>query len=398
MNLLGRPIAVPLCIILIIALVGIQSGAGQCYGLPSPDADEVRIFSQDVCGSVDNNPTNPTVFTIDKPATITKIGTYHWNHGSGATPGTIGLKGQDGTVYGPWQASGEPGMGGVPDAYWVVTIENGLDLPAGTYEVLDSDPSTWAQNGESGNSGVVSVIGLIESGTNHKSSSKKTGQPPCAVDGVDFSPRTSTDLYDAGPVLNPGSYKFSYGKRTGDQIGKPDSWQTYGPVDLEGGKFYVFDVVTGKLSEQNPRMINAMLEQPGPGESLVWYKLSTQYAYVVCYEGPLNGGVQLAGNWKMSGHQEGFNDWKGDLVLNSDNTLSWTETEGANVGATRSGTWQFDGTTLILKWRSPGGGQTTWTSRSVTEDSIDDGMYTVENAPGGTWSATRSASQVAEGF
>lgn len=590
MNSCRRLIAAPLCIVLLIAFVGIQSSAGQCYTLPSPDTGEVRIFAQSVCGSVDNDPPNPTVFTIDMPSTITKIGTYHWNHGAGATPGTIGLKGEDGTIYGPWQASGLPGQGGVPNANWVVTLSNGVDLPAGTYEVMDSDPSTWAYGSESGNSGVVSVVGLSGSSANHNAAghntgNENTGQPPCAVDAVDFSPRDPTDLYHAGPLLVPGSYKFYYGKRTGTQIGQPDSWQTYGPIDIHGGKFYVFDIVNGVLSEQDPKMINSMINQPGPTESLVWYRLSTQNAYVVCFDGPLNGnnggiqiggqqptggnsqairlfgsvptadsstfksnvysavsvdtstydrtpyhmatpysgtvtiqpgqrcflagdsagqsgwsvdnfllfeiqtgmgtkylfcgdadpvsyngqkvqqvgpssfsfdagevdltsyfpkgvpvqlkvsaldyggighvsdvyliiqsgntqgtssddnvgsstipsavtngngGIQLAGSWNMDGHQEGFNDWKADLVLNSDSTLRWTETEGANVGATRSGTWQFDGTTITMSWVSPSGGKTAWISREVTKDTINSGTYTVENAPGGTWVATRS--------
>ncbi len=68
------------------------------------------------------------------------------------------------------------------------------------------------------------------------------------------------------------------------------------------------------------------------------------------------------------------------------------------LGETRSGTWQFDGTTLTMKWKSPGGGQTIWISRSVTKDSINDGTYTVENAPGGTWSAARSTAGAVEGF
>ena len=109
-------------------------------------------------------------------------------------------------------------------------------------------------------------------------------------------------------------------------------------------------------------MINPMLTDPVPDESVVWLKLSQEDAYVVCFEGPLDGGLNLAGAWKMSGHQEGFNDWKADLNLKSDGTLEWTETEGANVGAERQGTWQFDGTMLSLKWISPGGGQTSWTS------------------------------------
>jgi hypothetical protein len=386
----NRSIAALSGIVLLIAFAGIQIGAGQCYALPSPDSGEVRVFAQSVCGGVDNDPPNPTLFTIDEPSTITTIGTYHWNHGAGATPGTIGLKSQDGTLYGPWQAFGQPGQGGVQNAYWIATIPNGLDLPAGTYEVVDSDPSTWAYDSESGNSGVVSVVGPSEHDSSHRIGNTKSSQPPCAADAMDFSPRSPTDLYDAGPVLDPGSYTFWYGVRTGTQIGKPDSWQTFGPVDLKGGKFYVFDVVNGELSEQNPQAINPMIDKPRPGESLVWYKLSAQNACVICLDGPLNGGIQLAGDWKMAGHQEGFNDWEADLVLNSDSTLSWTETKGANVGATRSGTWNFDGNAFTMSWVSPGGGQTSWISRSVSDNNLEDGIYTVEKAPGGTWSASRS--------
>lgn len=373
--------------ILAALLAGVQSGFGQCYALPGPESNEVRIFAQDVCGGVDNNPSNPTVFTIDQPRTITKIGTYHWNNGQGTqTPGTIGLKDQNGKAYGPWQASGEPGMGGVSNAYWIVTIPNGQDLPAGTYTVLDSDPSTWAYNSESDNSGVVSVVGL-------DAGSSKGLQAPCAGHGAtDLSPGSPTDQYRAGPSLVPGSYKIWYGKRTGNQIGKPDNWNAYGPIDLLGGKFYVFDVVAGDLGPANPQMVNPMLSEPTPSESVVWYKISTEYAYAICFEGPLNnenGGIQLAGSWKMNGHQTGFNDWEADLGLNNDGTLGWTETKGANVGATRTGTWKFDGTTFMMSWVSPSGGQTKWISQSASQNNIADGTYTAENAPGGTWSATR---------
>jgi len=146
---------------LVAVLAGVPSGFGQCYTLPSPDSNEERIFAQSSCAGVDNNPTNPTIFTIDQPRTITKLGTYHWNDGKGTqTPGTIGLQDQNGKIYGPWQASGQPGQGGVPNAYWIVTLTTGLDLPAGTYTVLDSDSSTWAHNSETDNSGAVSIVGL----------------------------------------------------------------------------------------------------------------------------------------------------------------------------------------------------------------------------------------------
>jgi hypothetical protein len=366
---------------ILAAFIMTQAVLCECYGLPSPGDGEERIFAQSACAGVSNGPPNPTVFTIDEQRTITKIGTYHY--GSGESPGTIGLKDQSGKTYGPWQAEGEPGQGGVPNAYWIVYLSPSVDLPAGTYTIIDSSPSTWSYTYESNDCGLAAVIGL-------KGGSSKGKSAPCAGDGVDYSSRSPTDLYTAGPGLVPGMYDIWYGKRTGTQIGTPDKWDKLGPKELLGGKFYVFDVTTASLGEATPQTINPMLTNPAPGESVVWLKLSTEYAYVVCFDGPLDGGVQLAGAWKMSGHQEGFNDWKADLNLKKDGTLEWTETEGANVGANRQGTWLFDGTVLTLKWVSPGGGQTSWVSRSVTENSISSGTYTVERAPGGTWSAARA--------
>jgi hypothetical protein len=365
---------------ILAALIVTLPGLGQCYALPSPGEGEEFIFAQSACAGVSNDPPNPTVFTIDNPRTITKLGTYHY--ASGESPGTIGLRDEQGKIYGPWQAEGETAQGGVQNAYWIVHLSPVVDLPAGTYTVIDSSPSTWSYTYETENRGIVSIIGL-------KDGSKEGKSAPCAGDGVDYSPRSPTDLYDAGPGLVPGMYNIWYGKRTGTQIGTPDKWNQLGPKELLGGKFYVFDVTAAGLDEATPQMINPMLTNPTPGESLVWLRLSSEDAYVVCFDGPLDGGLQLAGAWKMSGHQEGFNDWKADLNLKKDGTLEWTETEGANVGASREGTWQFDGTVFTLSWASPGGGQTSWVSRSVAKNSISSGTYIVERAPGGTWSAMR---------
>jgi hypothetical protein len=373
---------------ILAAFIMTLPGLGQCYGLPSPGDGEERIFAQSACAGVSNGPPNPTVFTIDVQRTITKMGTYHY--GSGESPGTIGLRDEQGKTYGPWQAGGEPGQGGVPNAYWIVQLSPSVDLPAGTYTIIDSSPSTWSYTYESNDCGLATVIGL----KGGSGGSDKGKSAPCAGDGVDYSPRSPTDLYTAGPGLAPGMYNIWYGKRTGTQIGTPDKWNQLGQKELFDGKFYVFDVVAASLGEATPQTINPMLTNPAPGRSLVWLKLSSEDAYVVCFDGPLGSGLQLAGAWKMSGHQEGFNDWKADLNLKKDNTLEWTETEGANVGANRQGTWQFDGTVLTLMWVSPGGGQTFWVSRSVAENSISSGTYTADSAPGGTWSAMR----VTEGF
>ena len=123
-------------------------------------------------------------------------------------------------------------------------------------------------------------------------------------------------------------YNIWYGKRTGSNIGKPDKWNQFGPVDLAGGKFYVFDVTSANLGEANPQMINSMLSNPTSGESVVWFKLSTEDAYVVCFEGPLGEGLQLSRAWKMSGHQDGFNDWKADLNLKREEPWSGQRLKG----------------------------------------------------------------------
>jgi hypothetical protein len=115
---------------------------------------EEEIFTITSVGVAENGASQPTVFTIKESWLVTEIKTYHWNNGKGLTPGTIGLKSSDGTVYGPWQSTGAPGQGGVADAYWIVKPQ--VTIPAGTYTVIDSDPSTWAKNdADTGGMGMV---------------------------------------------------------------------------------------------------------------------------------------------------------------------------------------------------------------------------------------------------
>ena len=122
-------------------------------------ANEVEFFGVKSDGGAYNGATVPTTFTINEAWLVTAITTYHWNDGEGTTaPGTIGLKDANGEVYGPWQASGAPGVGGVPNAYW--TVNPGIVIPAGTYTVIDSDPATWAQNDETGGRGMGWGMGV----------------------------------------------------------------------------------------------------------------------------------------------------------------------------------------------------------------------------------------------
>jgi len=119
--------------------------------------DEI-IFNNGNIGGVQNGPTNPTVFTIDHERLITYINNYHYFNG-GTLPGTISLRHSDGTVYGPWQTWGIVGQGGVSNAYWVFYPL--MKIKAGTYTVIDSDPTTWSHNGESNYCGFTHIRAMI---------------------------------------------------------------------------------------------------------------------------------------------------------------------------------------------------------------------------------------------
>jgi hypothetical protein len=124
---------------------------------PTPAVEE-QIFKVLSIGAAYNGATTPTTFSVSESWLVTYILTYHWNNGQGKTPGTIGLRASDGATYGPWQATGEPGQGGVPDANWVVRPN--VVIPPGSYTVIDSDPSTWAQNDETGGAGMSWANGI----------------------------------------------------------------------------------------------------------------------------------------------------------------------------------------------------------------------------------------------
>ena len=70
----------------------------------------------------------------------------------------IGLQDERGMVLGMWPASGLPGSGGVPDAYW--TARPNMAIGPGDYMILDSDPATWSQNSDTGGEGVAWVYGV----------------------------------------------------------------------------------------------------------------------------------------------------------------------------------------------------------------------------------------------
>lgn len=128
--------------------------SGQSEGTSAPKLDEIASLA-----GVSNGPTAPSVVSLPA-ARVTAITTYHWNNAQGDTPGTIALRGEDGTVYGPFRTTGSPGQGGVPNAYW--TAITNVQVPAGSYTVIDSSPATWAWAPDTAGRGMVTVWGVAE--------------------------------------------------------------------------------------------------------------------------------------------------------------------------------------------------------------------------------------------
>ncbi len=119
-------------------------------GTPSLLGQPFLIYTTNNIAGVTNDsagPPNPTTFTVTGSSVITKISNYHY--GSSDTPGTISLQESGGAVYGPWDA--------VSDGYWCVYPD--IELPAGTYTVIDSKANSWSFNAESGNAGMTEIAG-----------------------------------------------------------------------------------------------------------------------------------------------------------------------------------------------------------------------------------------------
>lgn len=114
--------------------------------LPAQSAPIIARVGGD--GATSPGVTQHAYFVLDAPQLLTQIMTYHY--GARQTPGMIALVHEDGTAYGPWQAAGAVGQGGIPNAYW--WAQPNVFIKAGRYEVIDSDPATWSV--EAGSEGV----------------------------------------------------------------------------------------------------------------------------------------------------------------------------------------------------------------------------------------------------
>lgn len=120
---------------------------------------EITFFKNGNIYAVNNGGSQPS-FTVRVPTLVTKVGNYHWNYGRGARPGTIALRHEDGTTYGPWQSNGRSGQGGAPEAYWECSVDT--VIKPGVYRVVDSDPATWSQNELTNGAGISEITGVYQ--------------------------------------------------------------------------------------------------------------------------------------------------------------------------------------------------------------------------------------------
>jgi len=116
------------------------------------------LFNNTNIAGVSDSPSLATTFIVGRDAHVAQIITVHFNGGHGATTGTLWLQSSNGRVYGPFLAQNVFGQFGVSSVNWIARVN--LDLPAGTYAIVDSDPATWSTNILAGNRGFAIVRGF----------------------------------------------------------------------------------------------------------------------------------------------------------------------------------------------------------------------------------------------
>lgn len=115
-----------------------------------------ELFDNTNTSEVQNKPTGEVLMLVAGTVHVTQLQTYHWNGGKGAKPGTLTLKSLSGPTYGPFPAKGVA-SGNVANANWVADVN--LTLTTGTYQLIDSDLATWAQNAQTHGVGFAIIRG-----------------------------------------------------------------------------------------------------------------------------------------------------------------------------------------------------------------------------------------------
>ena len=174
-----------------LARIGLAAGIAALSALAVQTAHAGDLCNTtNTLGVVSNPASHRTPCNLLGPATVTQLITYHWNNGRGANPGAISLvNASTGQTYGPFRATGSSGQAGAPNVNWTANVN--LSLPAGQYQVVDSDPATWSWNGASGGYGFARVEGTMTAPANNpigprpgQTPNPNIGKPPVIGGGI----------------------------------------------------------------------------------------------------------------------------------------------------------------------------------------------------------------------
>lgn len=138
-----------------VAAAGDEKSAPADTVLQYEAQDRVLIWKAGNDGGIEGGGGTPPQVIHDSTYYVVEVATYHagWGPDAPDPSGTIALKAADGTVYGPWETTVQN------KSYWIATPN--MEIPAGTYTLVDSDPSTWAQNSASGGTGMGWAYGVV---------------------------------------------------------------------------------------------------------------------------------------------------------------------------------------------------------------------------------------------
>ena len=274
----------------------------------SEAAIEEKFFEVWSTGVADNGATVPTTFEIDQAWKVTQILTYHWNDGQGKAPGTVGLRAADGAIYGPWQAVGVPGNGGLPNAAWYVTPN--VVIPPGAYTVLDSDPGSWAYNSETGGAGMAYGIGV------------RVSAPAPVLTPASVQP--SAQIPD-------GLYTFNWDLPEDCKKGEI----AFMPVEIRG------DTVTIDYDQNFPFAREKHYLMKGSGtvdqDGIISFSFQTEYSFTPGAMGM--GDPSLVA--KTDGAYVGpFSSQKGSGQISGTHSESWRNPDGSCTGSITGGFFQ----------------------------------------------------------
>ena len=204
-----------------------------------PPLGPVRRYDFGNKFAVSNGPSIAYTLKFDRPVIVRAIQTYHWNNGRGARPGTIGLKDGEGTLFGPWPATGTPGQDGVPNAYW--RAEPRVRLEPGTYTIVTSNDRTWSTNREADGRGffVMEWQEILDTPPSGGVSAKDTApqEPKTSAEAVSDKPISSGEKKPTSVAVDGGTAKQGASDRVLFSGALEPLWQK---LAVAGGNFDTF--------------------------------------------------------------------------------------------------------------------------------------------------------------